>query len=137
MEKLAFFIFGGDFPFSIAFLWSQNSGIGPNIQNLAKNLNFTRSLHLYWPHQEKLGKIRKQCYQTLFHVLTPFSTQDKCKLHSDQVSRHSIGKKYYFGRSFDFSWSHPEMGIIFSINPKVAFLTQKTGSNVFPVANQT
>ena len=49
-EKMAFFTFGGDSPFSIAFLWSPNLGIGPNIRNLAKNLNFTRSLHLYWPH---------------------------------------------------------------------------------------
>ena len=49
-EKMAFFTFGGDPSFSIAFLWSQNSGIGPNIRDLAKNLNFTRSRHLYWPH---------------------------------------------------------------------------------------
>ena len=26
-----------------SFLWSQNSGIGPNIRNLAKNRNLTRS----------------------------------------------------------------------------------------------
>ena len=90
---------------------------------------------LDWPRSKKLRKIRKQCYQTLFLVLTTFTTQNKCKLHSDQVSRHSVSKKCDFDPFFDFSWSHPEMGIFFWKNQKVAFLSQKTGSDGFPVAN--
>ena len=63
---------------------------------------------LDWTRLEKLGKIRKQCYQTLFFNLTPFNTPNHGKLHSDQVSRHSISKKYDFGPFFHFSWSHPD-----------------------------
>ena len=109
---------------------SQTFGIWPNISIPSV------PTRLYWPRLEKTGKIRKKCYQTLFLVLTAFNTQNKCKLHSDQVSRHSISKKYDFGPSFDFSWSHPEMGKFFSINQKVAFLSQKTGSDGLPVANK-
>ena len=68
---------------------------------------------LDWTSSKKLGKIRKQCYQTFFLGLTGFNTQNKCKLHSDQVSRHFINKKYGFRLFFDFSWSHPKMGIFF------------------------
>ena len=91
--------------------------------------------HLDWTRSKKLGKIRKQCYQTLFLGLMAFNTQNKCKLHSDQVSRHFISKKCDFDPFFDFSWSHPEMGIFFWKNQKVAFFSQKTGSDDFPVAN--
>ena len=52
-------------------------------QNISISLVPTR---LYWPRLEILGKIRKQCYQTLFLVLTAFYIANKCKLHSDQVS---------------------------------------------------
>ena len=48
---------------------------------------------LDWPRSKKTGKIKKQCYQTLFYGLTAFNPQNNCKLHSDQVSRHSITKK--------------------------------------------
>ena len=101
-------------------------------QNISISLVPTR---LYWPRLEILGKIRKQCYQTLFLGLMAFNTQNKCKLHSDQVSRHFISKKCDFDPFFDFSWSHPEMGIFFWKNQKVAFFSQKTGSDDFPVAN--
>ena len=92
--------------------------------------------HLDWTRSKKPGKIRKQCYQTLFVGLTAFTTQNKAKLHSDQVSRHSVSKKSDFKPFFDFSWSHPEMGIFFWKNQKVAFFSQKTGSDGFPVANK-
>ena len=88
-----------------------------------------------WPRSKKTGKIRKQCYQTLFLGLTAFNTQNKAKLQSDQVSRQSINKKYDFGQFFDFSWLHQKMAINFSKNQKVAFLCKKTGSNGFPVSN--
>ena len=90
---------------------------------------------LDWPRSKKTGKIRKQCYQTLFLGLTAFNTQNKAKLQSDQVSRQSINKKYDFGQFFDFSWLHQKMAINFSKNQKVAFLCKKTGSNGFPVSN--
>ena len=48
---------------------------------------------LDWPRSKKMGKIRKQCYQTLFFGLTAFNSPNCCKLLSDQVSRHSITKK--------------------------------------------
>ena len=51
---------------------------------------------LDWTRLEKTGKIQKQCYQTLFLGLTGFNTQNNCKLHSDQVSRHSISKNSDF-----------------------------------------
>ena len=91
--------------------------------------------HLDLTRLEKPRKIRKQCYQTLFLGLTAFNTQNKSKLHSDQVSRHFISKKCDFDPFFDFSWSHPEMGIFFWKNQKVAFFSQKTGSDDFPVDN--
>ena len=90
---------------------------------------------LDWTRLEKPGKIRKKCYQTLFLVLTPFNIQNKGKLHSDQVSRHSISKKYDFKRFSIFHGHTLKMGIIFLKNQKVAFLCKKTGSNGFPVAN--
>ena len=61
---------------------------------------------LDWPRSKKTGKIRKQCYQTLFFGLTAFNPQNNCKLHSDQVSRHSNTKKYDFGQFFVF-WPSP------------------------------
>ena len=58
------------------------------------------------PRSKKTGKIRKQCYQTLFLGLTAFYTQNNCKLHADQVSRYSITKKYDFCPFFNF-WPSP------------------------------
>ena len=61
---------------------------------------------LDWPRSKKTGKITKQCYQTLFLGLMGFNTANNCKLHSDQVSRHSITKKCDFGPFFNF-WPSP------------------------------
>ena len=58
------------------------------------------------PRSKKTGKIRKQCYQTLFLGLTAFYAQNNCKLHADQVSRYSITKKYDFCPFFNF-WPSP------------------------------
>ena len=58
------------------------------------------------PHSKISGKIRNQCYLTLFRGLTAFNTQNNCKLHADQVSRHSITKKYDFCPFFNF-WPSP------------------------------
>ena len=57
---------------------------------------------LDWPRSKKTGKITKQCYQTLFLGLMGFNTANNCKLHSDQVSRHSVTKKCDFGPFFNF-----------------------------------
>ena len=61
---------------------------------------------LDWPRSKKTGKIRKQCYQTLFLSLTAFNTQTYCRLHADQVSKNLITKKYDFGPIFNF-WPPP------------------------------
>ena len=61
---------------------------------------------LDWPRSKKTGKITKQCYQTLFLGLMGFNTANNCKLHSDQVSRHSITKKCDFRPFFNF-WPSP------------------------------
>ena len=58
------------------------------------------------PRSKIKGKIRKQCYQTLFLGLTAFYAQNNCKLHADQVSRYSITKKYDFCPFFNF-WPSP------------------------------
>ena len=136
-EKMLFFTFRWVFPFSMPFLSSQTSLFAPNFQNQVRKPDFEVCIPLRLNTLQKLGKITKQCYQTLFLGLMTFTTQNKCKLHSDQVSRHSVSKKCDFDPFFDFSWSHPEMGIFFWKNQKVAFLSQKTGSDGFPVANLT
>ena len=98
--------FRGDPPFSIAFLWSLSSGFAPNFRNLVRKCNFGNPVPGRLTTLQKNGKIRKQCYQTLFFGLTAFNPQNNCKLHSDQVSRHSITKKYDFGQFFNF-WPSP------------------------------
>ena len=78
-----------------------------------KNLISGWPSHLDWTRSKKLRKIRKQCYQTLFLGLIAFNTQTSYKLHYDQVSWHSVSKKYGFGLFFNFSWSHQNLGVFF------------------------
>ena len=134
-RKMPSFTFWPYLPFSNAFLWSRYSWIDPNFLNLVGNFNFGRHIRIRLDTLGKTGKNQKTVLPDTFLVLTPFNIQNKCKLHSDQVSRHSISKKYDFKR-FSIFHGHPlKMGIIFLKNQKVAFLCKKTGSNGFPVAN--
>ena len=68
-EKMAFFTFDGDPSFSIAFLWSQNSGIGPNIQNLAKNLKLTCSDTVKFGTEGKKLKNSENSVISLFFLI--------------------------------------------------------------------
>ena len=134
-QKMPSFTFWPYLPFSNAFLWSRYSWIDPNFLNLVRNFNFGRHIRIRLDTLGKTGKNQKTVLPDTFLVLTPFNIQNKCKLHSDQVSRHSICKKYDFGPYFHFSWSHPENGYNFWKNQKVALFSHKTGSDGFPVPN--
>ena len=134
-KKDCFSLFGCISHLALLFYRLNIHELSQTFRNRCKILISGGPYKVYWTRLEKLWKIRKQCYQTLFLGLTTFFTQNKCKLYSDQVSRHFISKKGDFDRCFDFSWSHPEMVIFFWKNQKVAFFRKKSGSDDFPVAN--
>ena len=114
-----FFCFCFDFLFVFVLILFYGLKIQESDQifRIWQKIGIWRALtRLDWPRWEKLRKIWKQCYQTLFFSLTAFNTQTYSKIHSDQVWRHSISKKYDFGPISHFSPWHPYSGIFFSKN---------------------
>ena len=105
-EKKRFDTFRWVSPFSMIFLWSQSSGFAPSIQNLVRNWNFGGDTPARLPTLQKNGKNQKTVLPDSFFGLTAFNKAHHCKLHSDQVSRHSINKKCDFSPIFNF-WPSP------------------------------
>ena len=101
-EKKLFDTFRWISPFSMIFLWSQSSGFAPSIQNLVRNWNFGGDTPARLPTLQKNGKNQKTVLPDSFFGLTAFNKANHCKLHSDQVSRHSIDKKCDFSPIFNF-----------------------------------